>query len=57
MEFKNGWELCPKCEHEVEIEGKFEVQICSSCGKPLLPCSLCIHMPCSNCPLEESDNE
>ena len=35
------YEVCPHCGNEVELENKFDVQICPSCGRPILPCSLC----------------
>lgn len=49
------YEWCPLCEEEVEIEEKFEVQICPNCGKPILPCGVlesCSNM-CGKCPLED----
>lgn len=46
------YELCPICETEVELEAKFEKQICPCCGETILPCSMCENMNCKNCPLE-----
>lgn len=48
-------ELCPYCEHEVELENKFESQQCPNCNKIILPCSLCDmdKVNCSKCPIEK----
>ena len=48
------WEMCPLCEHEVELETKFAVQNCPVCGMPIIPCNLCHtdQASCSNCQLE-----
>lgn len=35
------YEMCPHCNDEVELEEYFDVQICPSCGRPILPCSMC----------------
>lgn len=57
-------EWCPCCENEVQLEDKFEIQTCPSCGEPISPCSICTHedyilrKDCSECPLiEEEENE
>lgn len=44
-------EMCGECEEEVELETKFEIQICPSCGKPIAPCNLCGGHCISPCPL------
>jgi hypothetical protein len=46
-------EYCPHCENDVELELKFQPQICSSCKNIILPCSLCDTnaVECSKCPL------
>ena len=49
------YELCPHCEYEVELDFRFEVQICPECGQPILPCSICetcLGWP-TNCPLRQ----
>ena len=35
------FEWCPYCCDEVELDNKFEAQICPSCGNRILPCCLC----------------
>lgn len=47
---KTTTEWCPNCEHEIELENVFMVQICPSCGKKIKPCNLCIECK-STCPL------
>jgi hypothetical protein len=46
-------EWCPECCDEVVLLHDFDVQMCPSCGRPILPCSLCVD--ClgwdSGCPL------
>ena len=44
-------EWCPHCEEEVELDTRFEMQICPSCGKPIAPCNLCGGKCISPCPL------
>lgn len=34
-------EWCPHCEDEVELAGIMKRQICPTCLKFILPCSLC----------------
>lgn len=45
------WEWCPHCEEEVELDTRFEMQICPSCGKPIAPCNLCGGRCITPCPL------
>lgn len=48
------WEMCPHCEHEVELAMKWEVQRCPVCGKFICPCSMCSpYYECAGCPLDE----
>lgn len=51
------YEMCPHCGTEVVIDSVFDVQICPSCGRPILPCSLC--ESCSGwntgCPLRDKE--
>jgi len=44
-------EWCPHCKTEVELENKREPQKCPSCGKLILPCSLCEYdkVRCGKC--------
>lgn len=54
------WEWCPHCEEEVELQSKFEVQVCPSCGRPILPCNLCVDCAGWNskdCPLYDKEQE
>lgn len=46
------YELCPLCEEEVELKNEFKVQICPSCGKHIVPCSLCTNRCKTDCSLE-----
>lgn len=49
-------EYCPHCETEVLLEWKFDVQICSNCGMPILPCSLCENCDgWKRCPLYDKE--
>lgn len=59
-------ELCPHCDTEVKLKNEFEVQKCSKCEMPILPCSICTHgsddehsipCDCSTCPLEANVRE
>lgn len=34
-------EWCPECCDEVALLNEFDVQICPSCGRPIVPCCLC----------------
>lgn len=45
------YEWCPECEEEVELDTRFEMQICPSCGKPIAPCNLCGGYCKTPCPL------
>ena len=45
------WEWCQECEEEVELDTRFEMQICPSCGKPIAPCNLCGGRCITPCPL------
>ena len=45
------YEWCPECEEEVELDTRFEMQICPSCGKPIAPCNLCGGYCPTPCPL------
>lgn len=53
------YEMCPHCECEVELEDRFDVQICPSCGRPILPCSLCYTCLGWNdrCPLRDKEKK
>lgn len=52
------YEICPHCDEEVQLESKFEAQVCPSCLKIILPCSICTHKEnCENCVLKEHDIE
>lgn len=48
-------EWCPLCDTEVKLRNEFVRQRCPSCGKIILPCSICTHdknySSCGNCPL------
>lgn len=46
------YELCPKCEQEVELENKYKVQTCPNCKSNIVPCSICYLHNCRNCGLE-----
>ena len=35
------YELCPLCEDEVQLKNNFKLQICPTCGKYIVPCSIC----------------
>lgn len=47
------FEWCSNCQHEIELDYKFKAQKCIVCNERLLPCSMCIEMNCSKCPLEQ----
>lgn len=49
METVTEW--CSSCENEVELEIKFQRQICPSCKIEILPCAQCKNQNCSECPL------
>lgn len=47
-------EWCPNCECEVIIKADCTImQICPTCGKPIIACSMCETMDCNNCPLNK----
>lgn len=44
------YEWCPHCECEVIIKADFSIrQICPTCGKPIIACSMCEKRNCSKC--------
>ena len=49
-------EYCPHCQTDVQLDAKFEQQICPNCGKMILPCNLCDwnRCDCNNCPLKKT---
>lgn len=49
-------ELCPECEHEVELREEFVAQTCPNCSARILPCAQCIDMKCATCPLEPKES-
>lgn len=52
------FEVCPHCDEEVQLESKFEAQVCSSCNTIILPCSICpVSDNCLNCPLSNHSVE
>lgn len=53
--FAYVYEVCPFCEEEVKLKSVMKVQSCPSCGKLILPCSLCDSdvADCVNCQLEK----
>jgi len=48
------YEWCPKCDVEVKLADKFEIQSCPNCGQEILPCSICDmdKNDCTECKLE-----
>lgn len=51
-EFDCTYEYCPHCDTEVKLEAELSVQVCPSCGKYIVACSMC--EKCTlNCPLEK----
>lgn len=44
-------EYCPKCDTEVKLKTKLEMQICPNCGKPIALCNLCNGNCITPCPL------
>lgn len=50
-------ELCPYCEQEVNLQNKFEMQVCPNCKDKVIPCSVCPYeySRCSDCPLEREE--
>lgn len=51
------YEFCPHCEQDVKLEPELSIQICPSCGKYILACSMCETMDCVNCPLSREVDE
>ena len=35
------YEVCPHCDHEVELDAELKVQTCPVCGKRIVTCSMC----------------
>lgn len=46
-------ELCPKCDNEVELDTRFETQICPRCKELIKPCALCVLMNCNDCEFDK----
>lgn len=64
------YEVCPRCEQEVELQAELKVQTCPNCGKRIVTCSMCLACNdrlyggnyCNNCCLcyqaeQENTNE
>ena len=51
-------ELCPFCGSETLVRDTREHQMCSHCGRQILPCSFCYcdTTLCSRCPYNVADN-
>ena len=50
MEDNETYEWCPNCECEVIIKADCSIrQICPTCGKPIIACSMCEKRNCSKC--------
>jgi hypothetical protein len=49
METVSEW--CSNCQNEVELERKFQRQICPICKIEIFPCAQCTEDGCSECPL------
>jgi hypothetical protein len=50
MTDKEVYEWCPNCECEVIIKADCSIrQICPTCGKPIIACSMCEKRNCSKC--------
>lgn len=50
MTDKEVYEWCPYCECEVIIKADCSIrQICPTCGKPIIACSMCEKRNCSKC--------
>lgn len=46
------YEWCPYCECEVIIKADCTItQVCPTCGKPIIACSMCETRDCKNCSL------
>lgn len=50
-EYEFTYEFCPYCEQDVKLQPELSIQICPSCGKHIVSCSMCETMHCSICPL------
>ena len=50
------YEYCPFCETEVEFIAELNIQVCPSCGKHLVVCSMCEECK-ANCLLEKQAEE
>jgi len=48
-----GREICTSCGFDFDGLDCFEVQVCTNCGKPVLPCSKCLLDSCLNCPFDD----
>lgn len=48
------FEICPKCNEEVCLTTRFEVQKCPACKEDIKPCSLCDNdtVNCNYCPMD-----
>lgn len=52
IEDNETYEWCPNCECEVIIKADCSIrQICPTCGKPIIACSMCETMNCNKCAL------
>lgn len=50
MTDKEVYEWCPHCECEVIIKADCSIrQICPTCGKPIIACSMCEKRNCTKC--------
>lgn len=38
-----AYESCPYCGEEVELDAELKVQVCPSCGKHIVTCSMCLN--------------
>ena len=41
MKTYTTYEVCPHCNHEVELKAELMVQTCPHCGKRIVTCSMC----------------
>ena len=51
------YELCPLCEDEVQLDNIFKVQTCPTCGKAIVPCSICPSLAKGICTYDSTDNK
>ena len=57
MTDKEIYEWCPYCEDEVIIKADCTItQVCPTCGKPIIACSMCETRDCNNCPLTKKED-